>query len=67
MFLTEQEIRRLTGKKYPKVQCRQLERMGIKYIPDAYGRPVVAEEEYRRHAVGGKRKSTDFPWMRKAG
>lgn len=67
MFLTEKEIRHLTGRVYGKAQCRQLERLGIRYTPDADGHPVVAREEYLRHAVGGKRNRPDFSWMREAG
>ena len=40
-YLTEAEIRALTGRKYPKVQARILAELGWTFQPDGDGRPLV--------------------------
>jgi len=41
MFLTEDEIGMLTGRKVKKLQVEQLRSMGIPFYVNAVGRPVV--------------------------
>ncbi len=41
MFLTPEELTELTGYRYPKRQIAQLRRMGVKFLQNAAGLPVV--------------------------
>ena len=41
MFLSQQELRVLTGRKIKRLQCEQLRRLGIPFFVYASGRPVV--------------------------
>jgi hypothetical protein len=50
MFLTEEEIATLTGKKMKSRQVEQLRRMGIAFYVNGGGRPVVC----RSAVEGGK-------------
>lgn len=43
MFLTHDEIARLTGYKRKKQQCEQLKAMHIAYRLNARGEPIVSE------------------------
>lgn len=49
MFLTADELRRLTGKKRFTAQCRALDGLGIRYTKAATGEPLV-----RQDALDGK-------------
>jgi len=53
MFLTPQEIERLTGKKRPSAQCRWLLKKGYKIEVNGLGEPILAVAEYTRKNVGG--------------
>lgn len=60
MFLTEEEIKQLTGKARPGAQRRELARMQIKFLVNCLGRPVVCRSEVEATAStrGGQRKTT---------
>ena len=45
MFLTAEEVARLTARQQAPAQIRQLTRLGLRYFVDADGRPVVARSE----------------------
>lgn len=55
MFLTDDEIGTLTGRKVRKLQVEQLRAMGIPFYVNAVGRPVVV-----RSILEGK-KERDQP------
>ena len=40
-YLTEPEIRRLTGRVYPKHQCKVLAEQNWPFSPDGDGKPLV--------------------------
>ena len=44
MFLSDEDVRKLTGRKKPRSQMHQLDRLGIRYYIDADLRPVVLKE-----------------------
>lgn len=50
-FLTDEDLRRVTGKKRFKAQCRVLDGMGIAYRKSATGEPLVRVDD-----LDGKRK-----------
>lgn len=52
MFLTPEEIVRLTGKKRNSAQCRWLLSKGYKIEVNGLGEPILAVEEYKRKNVG---------------
>lgn len=52
MFLTPQEIERLTGKRRPSAQVRWLLSKGYKIEVNGLGQPILAIEEYTRKNVG---------------
>lgn len=54
MFLTPDELQRLTGYVRPSAQTRWLRRHGWRLTVDGLGRPVVAQAEAARHLVGGR-------------
>lgn len=53
MFLSADEIHRLTGKKRPSAQIRELRRRGYKIDVNGLGEPIVAIAEAIRKLVGG--------------
>ncbi len=60
-FLTEQQLRKLTGFAQPGRQIEQLRKQGIAFYLNGAGRPVVA-----RAAVEGKTKhaaAAKKPWV----
>lgn len=48
MFLTDQQLEVLTGRKYKSAQCKQLKIMGIPFRANAAGKPIVC----RSHVEG---------------
>lgn len=55
MFLTPQELERLTGRRQGAAQIRWLRREGYRLTVNADGSPVVAIAELNRKMVGGIR------------
>lgn len=53
MFLTEEEIQRLTGKKRPSAQITWLKTKGYRFSVNGLNQPVVAVAEANRKLVGG--------------
>ena len=69
MFLTPDEVKELTGRARPGPQRRQLTRMGIKFLINCLGRPIVCRAEIESKATtgGGERKTTpDLGALREA-
>lgn len=66
MFLTSQEVQRLTGYVRSSAQIRWLRRNGWRFTVNALGAPVVALAEFNRHMVGGKAPAAtqqpNFDW-----
>ena len=59
MFLTPDEVKALTGRARPGPQRRELTRMGIKFLVNCVGRPVVCRSEVEAKAsTRGERKTT---------
>lgn len=48
-FLSDDEVRRLTGRTFKALQCAHLRKIGVPFFTNAAGRPVVA-----RSAVEGR-------------
>jgi hypothetical protein len=61
MFLTPQELQRLTGYARPSAQTRWLRRHGWRSTVNGLGAPIVALAEFQRHMVGGKARATQEP------
>jgi len=61
MFLTDNELRQLTGLQRPSAQIRWLQDNGWKFTVNALGDPVVAIAEASRKLVGGDTKKRDAP------
>lgn len=53
MFLSVEEIKRLTGKKRPSAQIAWLRKKGYKIDVNGLGEPVVAVSEAMRKLTGG--------------
>ena len=53
MWLTEEDIRRITKKVRPSAQLRKLRALGIECRPDGDGKPLVLESVAKRW--GGER------------
>ena len=60
MFLTSEDISKLTGLTQSAAQARWLRSRGYKYEMNGLGRPVVAMAEVLRKLVGG-RPRTEMP------
>lgn len=62
VFLSADELQRLTGYCRPSAQARWLRRHGYKLTMNGLGEPVVAVAEMNRHLVGGRaaRQEPDF-------
>lgn len=58
MFLTEDEIKALTGRTVKRLQCEQLRKNGIPFFVNASGRPVVAKSAIE----GGKVEQISKVW-----
>lgn len=60
MFLSPSEVHELTGRAKPGAQRRELTRMGIKFLVNCVGRPIVcrSEVESKASSRGGERKTT---------
>lgn len=61
MFLTHQEIERLTGRKRPSAQIRWLRKKGYKIDVNGLGEPILAIAEYTRKNVGGSYARNEEP------
>jgi hypothetical protein len=55
MFLTSQEVQRLTGYFRPSAQIRWLRRNGWRFSVNGLKEPVVAVAESERKLVGGEK------------
>ena len=47
MFLSDEQVQRLTGYKQPAYQCRWLARNRVHFYQAADGRPIVTEDAIR--------------------
>ncbi|MFS2015043.1 DUF4224 domain-containing protein [Massilia sp. CT11-108] len=56
IFLNQEELTTLTGRKMKSKQIEALRRMGLPFHVNACGKPVVA-----RVAIEGRRDATDTP------
>ncbi len=52
MFLTRDELERLTGRKYAPAQKRVLRERKIPYDEDDFGRPIVLAASIERKLLG---------------
>lgn len=53
MFLSDDELKKLTGRVQHTAQVRWLRRQGFRFTVNALGDPVVAIAEANRKLVGG--------------
>lgn len=53
IFLTDEEMMILTGKKYKKCQIKALDKLGIPYVINAAGRAVVSVNAINNHPYLG--------------
>ena len=61
MFLSAEEIQRLTGKKRPSAQIAWLRAKGYKFTVNGLNQPVVAIAEATRKLVGGSAAQKQEP------
>lgn len=61
MFLSPQDIERLTGKKRHSAQVRWLRKKGYKIEVNGLGEPILAVAEYNRKNVGGAAAREEEP------
>lgn len=54
MFLTAEDLQRLTGYRRPSAQARWLRRHGYRVTINGLGEPVVSVAEVTRHTTGGR-------------
>jgi hypothetical protein len=59
LFLTQEDLVRLTGKRRPSAQVAWLQRAGWKHKVNGLKEPVVALAEFNRHMVGGRAKRVE--------
>lgn len=59
MFLSKQEIERLTGKKRYSAQLRWLRDHGYKVVENGLGEPIVSVAEATRKTTGGSAASRE--------
>jgi hypothetical protein len=66
VFLTDEDLHRLTGFVRPSAQARWLRDHGYRYSVNGLGKISVAVAEVNRHQVGGKapRQEPDFDALR---
>jgi Domain of unknown function (DUF4224) len=57
MFLTETDVRNLTGYRRPSAQVEWLRRSGWRFAINALGKPVVALAEFNRRMVGSVQRT----------
>lgn len=64
LWLTPTEIVELTATQRWSLQCQRLETMGISYLPNAVGRPLVERKAVLRHPRGCKpgTRKTEPSW-----
>jgi hypothetical protein len=55
LILARSDLEALTGYVRASAQIRWLRRNGWRFVVNALGNPVVAQAEFDRHLVGGKR------------
>jgi len=60
-FLTEDELRHITGKRRHCAQIRALAGMGIGYIVRPDGRPIVTRRALDVSVSGSRMETTDEP------
>lgn len=53
LFLSHDELRELTGKRYAPAQKRVLKGQGIRFTEDGMGRPIVLRAAVERRLMGG--------------
>lgn len=71
IFLSAEDIERLTGRKRPKAQCDFLSREGYRFRTNAVGEPLVLEDEVRRKfglpekipSTRGRNDEPDLNWQ----
>lgn len=61
MFLTPQDLHRLTGKQRPSAQVRWLQAKGYRFTVNGLGEPIVAVAEATRKLVGGATTRNEEP------
>lgn len=61
MFLTDAELRQLTGKSRHTAQISWLQANGWRFTVNTLGQPVVANAEASRKLVGGGTKKQQEP------
>lgn len=54
LFLDDEELATLTGRKIKRLQCEQLRRMAIPFHVNALGKPVVARAALIGTATAGE-------------
>ena len=67
MYLSKEEVERLTGKKRYSAQIRWLKDHGYKFAVNGLNMPVVAVAESNRKLVGGaseRRREPDWSLLR---
>lgn len=65
MFLSTEEITRLTGKRRPSAQIRWLKDHGYRFTVNGLNEPIVAVAESHRKLVGGsgsKERQVEPDW-----
>ena len=62
MFLSDNELKQLTGKTRHSAQIRWLQEQGWKFTVNALGEPVVMAAEASRHLLGGARSTKGPNW-----
>jgi hypothetical protein len=62
MFLSENDLRQLTGVKRPTAQVRWLRKNGYRHTVNEIGFPVVMIAEVSRKLVGGSKTSQEPNW-----
>ena len=51
-FLSDEEVRRLTGRTFKALQCANLRQIDVPFFVNAAGRPVVARSAVEGRNVG---------------
>lgn len=61
MFLTEEELVELTGKKIARCQIQVLSRLGIRFIVNGMGKVIVSRSHAEKQLGGTPAKMTTEP------
>ena len=61
-WLTPSEVEELTALKRWSAQCRALAQMGIPFLPNAVGRPLVERAVVCKASVSKERKKPEPYW-----